>query len=84
MNVEQLLTVRQMAQEAANSEAFWRKVIARREIPIVRVGRSVRVRRRDFEVFLAKGLRPALRSYRLASVASAQEVTPPEAPGGAR
>jgi len=61
MSVE-LMTLRECSVQAKNSIAFWRKLIARRQITVIRVGRSVRIRRRDFEAFLGKGLRPALRA----------------------
>lgn len=62
---ETLLTVYDCARLAANSVAFWRKVIHHRLIPVVRVGRSVRIRRRDFEAFLRSGAQPARRPHHL-------------------
>jgi predicted DNA-binding transcriptional regulator AlpA len=41
------------------SGAYWRKVIGRRELPVIRLGRSVRVLDSDIERFLATRVRPA-------------------------
>jgi excisionase family DNA binding protein len=56
-----LMTFRQCAAEAKTSESYWRKLVYRRQIRVVRIGRSVRVARDDFERFLRDGERPALR-----------------------
>jgi excisionase family DNA binding protein len=55
-----LMTFRQCAAEAKTSESYWRKLVYRRRIRVVRVGRAIRVARDDFERFLRDGERPAL------------------------
>lgn len=47
-----LLTLDDCARLANNSLAWWRKAVARGQIPIVRIGRSIRVRRQDLDEFL--------------------------------
>lgn len=64
---EALMTVSDCSRLAANSEAFWRKAIFRRLIPVVRIGRSVRIRRQDFDAFLKAAIRPALPRHGRAS-----------------
>ena len=61
---ERLLTVFDCARLAANSPAFWRKMIDEGRIAVVRIGRSVRIRRQDFEAFLEAGMCPAVYAYR--------------------
>jgi excisionase family DNA binding protein len=52
-----LLPLATVAERTATSIAFWRKRIARGEIPIVRVGRCVRIREADLEGWLKRGRR---------------------------
>jgi len=47
-----LLALSTVAERTATSIAFWRKRIARGDIPAVRVGPCVRVREADLEVWL--------------------------------
>lgn len=47
-----LLTVQQLATATEESVSVWRKRIRNREIPFVRCGRNVRVRRADFEAWI--------------------------------
>ena len=56
---DRLLSLPDVAARTATSTAFWRKAIARRAIPIVRVGRCVRIREADLEAWLRVGLQPA-------------------------
>lgn len=58
--MEQYLTVASLAEQTQTSESFWRKVIARRALPVVRIGggRIVRIKIGDAECFL-EGSRPA-------------------------
>ena len=55
----QLLTLKELAKRTNTSEAFWRKVVFERRIPIVKVGRLVRINPSDVEAFLAARTRPA-------------------------
>ena len=48
----QLMSVPELALESNESEAVWRKRIFRKEIPYIKLGRNVRVRRAEFESFL--------------------------------
>ena len=59
--MNQLLTVAELASRSGTSRAAWRKWIAERRVPVVKVGRCVRVRESDFEQFLRRNTRPALR-----------------------
>ena len=54
-----LLDVKELAKLTNTSEAFWRKVVFERQIPIVKVGRLVRINPSDVEAFLAARTRPA-------------------------
>ena len=56
VTVEQLLTVKQAAQLLSCSEAAIRKWVYQRRLPIVKVGRLTRLRARDLEALIAKGL----------------------------
>jgi len=47
------------AARAANSVAWWRRLVARKAIPVVRLGKSVRFREDDVERVLRDGVRPA-------------------------
>ncbi|MBI2525274.1 MAG: helix-turn-helix domain-containing protein [Candidatus Rokubacteria bacterium] len=55
--VDRLLTLKVIAAQTGTSQAFWRKLAARREIPVVRLGRACRVREADLERFLAERCR---------------------------
>lgn len=59
MTIEQLLSVPEAAQRTQTSVAYWRKLIWRREIPIVKIGRLTRLRERDVDAFCRLGFRPA-------------------------
>jgi excisionase family DNA binding protein len=52
--MQQLLSLKHVAQLTQTSEAFWRKALFRRLLPAVRVGRAVRIREGDLEHFLAE------------------------------
>jgi hypothetical protein len=54
-----LLTIADAAALAANSPAWWRKLAARRQIPVIKLGRSSRLRESDVNRILAEGFRPA-------------------------
>jgi len=56
-----LLTIADAAARAANSPAWWRKLAARRQIPVIKLGRSSRLREEDVNRIIAEGFRPAER-----------------------
>jgi excisionase family DNA binding protein len=57
MNVDglKLLTVQECAALTGTSIAYWRKAIARRRVPVHRIGRLVRIAQRDLEALLRSG-----------------------------
>jgi excisionase family DNA binding protein len=57
--MDRLLRFKDAAAQTATSEAFWRKLAARREIPVVKLGRAVRIREADLTRFLADRQREA-------------------------
>jgi hypothetical protein len=54
-----LLTIADAAARAANSPAWWRKLASRRQIPVIKLGRSSRLREEDVNRIIAEGFRPA-------------------------
>jgi excisionase family DNA binding protein len=50
-----LLTVVECADLTGTSVAYWRKAIARRRVPVHRIGRLVRIAQRDLEALLRSG-----------------------------
>ena len=54
-----LVSYSEAAARAANSPAWWRKLVARRQIPVVKLGRSSRLREEDVNRIIAEGFRPA-------------------------
>lgn len=54
-----LVTFAQAGAVAANSPAWWRKLAARRHIPVVKLGRSSRLREADVNRIIADGFKPA-------------------------
>lgn len=57
--MDRLLTVSQCAELTATTPAFWRKLLYRRAIPYVKIGRLTRIREADLEAWLRVGLRAA-------------------------
>ena len=53
--MDKLLSVRECAERTGTSVEFWRKLIYRRQIPIVKVGRLTRIRESDLEAWLQTG-----------------------------
>ncbi len=49
----ELLTITDLQRLTGESESTWRKRLGRREIPYIKLGTNVRVRRRDLECWLA-------------------------------
>jgi hypothetical protein len=62
--VSQLITFAQAGLLASNSPAWWRKLVARRQIPVVKLGRSSRLREEDVNRIIAEGFRPAREAQR--------------------
>jgi excisionase family DNA binding protein len=58
-NRREYLSVPDTARETAMSEAYWRKVVFKREIPVVKFGRRVLIRRSDLENFISHRHVPA-------------------------
>lgn len=56
--MDKLLSVDQCAEVTSTTPAFWRKLLHRRGIPYVKVGRLTRIRQGDLEAWLRLGLRP--------------------------
>jgi excisionase family DNA binding protein len=57
--VDNMLDVATLAKQTRMSPAWWRKRITRGEIPVVRLGRSVRIRESDVARFLVDRSREA-------------------------
>ena len=49
---KELLTQSEAAKEYGMTESYWRKQIFHRFIPYVKMGKSVRLRRKDIEAFI--------------------------------
>jgi excisionase family DNA binding protein len=58
-NERNLLTVEQAAEQLAMSVSFIRKRIQDRTLGHVKAGGSIRIRQRDLDSFVDKGIRPA-------------------------
>jgi hypothetical protein len=53
-----LISYTEAAARASNSPAWWRKLAARQQIPMVKLGRSSRLREEDVNRIIAEGFRP--------------------------
>ncbi len=49
---KELLSSAEAAQEYGMTESYWRKQIFHRTIPIIKMGKSVRLQRKDIEAFI--------------------------------
>lgn len=49
---DELLSIAQLQRFSGESESAWRKRLGNGEIPFIKLGANVRVRRSDFEQFL--------------------------------
>lgn len=49
---KELLSLAEVSQEYGMTEAYWRKQVFNRTIPVVKMGKSVRLRRKDIEAFI--------------------------------
>ena len=58
-NERNILTVEQAAEQLAMSVSFIRKRIQDRTLGHVKAGGSIRIRQRDLDSFVDKGIRPA-------------------------
>ena len=56
---QRLLTVQECAARTSTSPAFWRKLVARRRVPIHKVGRLTRIAEEDLDAVVRLGFRPA-------------------------
>jgi hypothetical protein len=56
MDAIQYLSIADLAAESRESPSVWRKRVFRKQIPYVKLGRNVRVRRADFDSFVAARL----------------------------
>ena len=74
MQEAKLLTVHEAAEATGASVSFWRKRVADRSLPVVRVGRLVRLRPSDVDAYLARRTTPA----RTAGNGEASEEEDPE------
>jgi len=54
----ELLTIREVAREIKQAEVTLRQKIARREIGVVRIGRSVRIPRAELKRIIERGYIP--------------------------
>jgi hypothetical protein len=55
----QLMTFAEAGSLASNSPAWWRKLATRQQIPVIKLGRSSRLREEDVNRIIAEGFRPA-------------------------
>jgi excisionase family DNA binding protein len=62
--MQKLMTFAEAARLASNSSAWWRKLAARREIAVVKLGRSARLREDDVERIIRESVRPAREAAR--------------------
>lgn len=49
---KELLSILEVAEEFGMTESYWRKQIFHKNIPVVKMGKSVRLRRSDVEKFI--------------------------------
>jgi len=50
--LEEFLSISQLMRLTGESESCWRKRLGRRELPFVRLGANVRVKKSDFQDFI--------------------------------
>lgn len=58
----ELWTLKETASKTRMSEAYWRKQVLLRRIPVIKIGRCVRLDAQAVQLFLAGGVRPATTS----------------------
>ena len=49
---KELLTVKEVSKYYGMTESYWRKQIFNKTIPVAKMGKSVRLRRKDIEAFI--------------------------------
>jgi excisionase family DNA binding protein len=59
-STKRLLTLMECETRTGRKVSTWRKAIAQRKIPFVRLGRSVRIPEEVIEQMIAQGYRPAV------------------------
>jgi len=57
--MDELLSVDRLRRITDESERLWRRRLANGELPVVRLGGNVRVRKQDFEQWLKERIQPA-------------------------
>jgi hypothetical protein len=78
----ELWTLKETGSKTRMSEAFWRKQVLNRAIPVIKIGRAVRLDADSVRAFLAARVRPACPQ---SMGGRAPEISRfPEMPGGAR
>ena len=63
-STKRLLTLMECETQTGRKVSTWRKAIARREIPFVRIGRSVRIPQEFIEDLVTKGWRDPIEGGR--------------------
>ena len=53
--MSRLLTLAECAERTSTTERWWRRAVFERRVPVVRLGRLVRVDESDLEAFIAAG-----------------------------
>jgi excisionase family DNA binding protein len=71
--MQKLLSVADAAELTGASVSFWRKQIANQSVPVVKIGRLVRLRSADIEDYLTRRTRPARTGADSASQAEGKE-----------
>jgi excisionase family DNA binding protein len=60
-----LVTVTEAAQRLSLKPATIRKMIFQRRVPVVKIGRSVRIKEEDLEAIIRRGYQPAMEELKL-------------------
>lgn len=55
-----LWTLRDLAQDSSIKVSTWRRWILERHVPVVRIGRSIRIKDEDYRKLIQKGYRKAI------------------------
>ncbi len=69
--MNRLLTLAECAERTSTTERWWRRAVFERRIPVVRLGRLVRIEETALDAFIAEGRFPAEPPLSLRSKASA-------------
>jgi excisionase family DNA binding protein len=54
-SMSRLVTIAELAARSGTCESGWRKAIAREEIPVIRIGRAVRIGEETVEKLIREG-----------------------------